>query len=152
LQLQPGDWVAVIAAKSSTNKNLEILKSESYVNIIYEDDSLFVIDKPAGRLTTLSHVSKFKGSDIDPTKTCFANANQYLSKRNGRKERVYLVHNLEKECSGILLFAKSDEAKKNMISNWRNVGKSFVALCEGVPAQKAVLFRRFFLEIDMIPV
>ena len=136
LILQPGDWVGILAAKSNTNKNLEILKSDSYVNIIFEDDYLLVVDKAAGRFTTLSHSSKHKTDDVDPTKTCFANVNQYLSKRNGKKERVYLVHNLENEISGILLFAKSDEVKKLMTSYWHNAGKSFIALCEGVPSNK----------------
>lgn len=94
--------------------------------ILYEDADLIVIDKPAGMLTTHTRAKE--------TNTAEEWLNDYVRKgqRKSRKH-VWLVHRLDRETSGVMMFAKSEMTADWFRSQWNEVTeKIYVARVEGV--------------------
>ena len=91
--------------------------------IIYEDDAIIAVNKSAGVLTIPDryHPERFN---------LFVQLNQ-------RYGKVFVVHRLDKETSGILLFAKNEEAHKALSQQFENrsVHKSYFAILDGVLPQ-----------------
>lgn len=94
------------------------------INVLYEDAYLIVIEKKAGVLSIA--VGKNKG------KSAHAILNHYLKKTNHRGQAL-LVHKLEVDESGIMIFAKDEETKFNLQKNWKEliINHTFVGLVEG---------------------
>lgn len=109
--------------------------NSSDIDILYEDEVLFVINKPAGITvnnseTTAGQVTlqDFIASKYD-TATLFPDLLEHdFVKRNG------IVHRLDKETSGVILIAKTKDAFENLQLQFkeRRVQKSYTALCHGV--------------------
>ncbi|MBS0635518.1 MAG: hypothetical protein JSR37_08660, partial [Verrucomicrobia bacterium] len=101
---------AVLAGQKITLNVVEQKIEE--IAYIYEDEAILVIDKPAGI-------------------TCDERLVKSLAKAN---KQVILVHRLDKETTGLLLLAKSEDIKKYFIEEFRNlaVEKSYVAIVDGV--------------------
>lgn len=92
--------------------------------ILYEDRDLLVVDKPAGLLTI--------GTDRDKSRTAHALLNDYVRKGDPKsRNRVYVVHRLDQDTSGLLLFAKSEPAKKVLQQNWETTEKHYLAIVHG---------------------
>lgn len=97
--------------------------------ILYEDKDLLVVDKPAGLLTI--------GTDRDKSRTAHALLNDYVRKGDPKsRNRVYVVHRLDQDTSGLLLFAKSEAAKKFLQENWETTEKHYLAIVHGRLAVK----------------
>lgn len=73
------------------------------VQIIYEDDWLIVADKPSGLLT----MSTGKASDVTA-----------YSILTGHFGKIFIVHRLDRDTSGLLVFAKDEETKLSLQENW----------------------------------
>ena len=96
--------------------------------IIFEDDSLFVVDKPSGWITNEAGTTK-----VQPVlQTWMRNNFDYPVKRDG-EVRYGIVHRLDKETSGILLVAKTKEAFAKLQAEFkgRKVQKTYTALLHG---------------------
>lgn len=120
--LYPGDRVSMSAEK----KAVIDLQPKLGIKILYEDDAVVVIDKPADLLTI--------GTEKERTKTAYFQLNEYLRERNpDKRERVFIVHRLDKDTSGIIVFAKNETAKRRLQENWDDVEKLYLAVVEGVP-------------------
>jgi 23S rRNA pseudouridine1911/1915/1917 synthase len=120
--LQPGDKVSL----SSEKKAVSDIHPKLGIQIIYEDAAVIVIDKPSGLLTI--------GTEKEKTKTAYFQLNEYLGARNPeKKERVFIVHRLDKDTSGLIVFAKTEAAKRRMQEKWGDVEKLYLAIVEGVP-------------------
>ena len=92
--------------------------------ILYEDRDIIVVDKASGLLTI--------GTDRDKSRTAHAILNDYVRKGNAKsRNRVFIVHRLDRETSGLLLFAKSEEAKLFLQQNWDQTEKSYLAVVHG---------------------
>jgi tRNA pseudouridine32 synthase/23S rRNA pseudouridine746 synthase/23S rRNA pseudouridine1911/1915/1917 synthase len=103
------------------------------VTLLHEDDHILVVDKPSGLLTM--------GTERDKSRTAHALLNEYVRKGNSRsRSRVYIVHRLDRDTSGILLFAKSEQAKEFLQSDWDNTTKIYLAVVLGQvsPAQGTI--------------
>ncbi len=99
------------------------------INIIYEDDELIVIEKPAGLLTIASETEK--------TKTAYYQLNEFLKLRTPRTgERIFIVHRLDRDTSGLIVFAKNEKVKRTLQEGWKEVEKRYYAIVEGVPLKK----------------
>jgi 23S rRNA pseudouridine1911/1915/1917 synthase len=99
------------------------------INIIFEDDHLIVIEKPAGLLTIASETEK--------TKTAYYQLNEFLKLRTPRtRERIFIVHRLDRDTSGLIMFAKNEKVKKTLQEGWKEVEKRYYALVEGTPEKK----------------
>jgi 23S rRNA pseudouridine1911/1915/1917 synthase len=94
-------------------------------DIIYEDDWLIAINKPAGLLTV--------ATDREKEKTAYR-----MLKDGGREGHIFVVHRLDRDTSGVLLFAKSREIRDVLQSSWEDaVKREYLAICEGVFEQKS---------------
>jgi tRNA pseudouridine32 synthase/23S rRNA pseudouridine746 synthase/23S rRNA pseudouridine1911/1915/1917 synthase len=94
------------------------------VTLLYEDAHILVVDKPCGLLTM--------GTERDKSRTVHSILNDYVRKGNPKsRNRVYIVHRLDRDTSGILLFAKSEQAKLFLQSDWENTTKIYLAVVFG---------------------
>jgi len=99
------------------------------IRIAYEDGALIVIEKPAGLLTIASETEKVK--------TAYYQLNEFLKQRSsGERERIYIVHRLDRDTSGLLVFAKSEAAKLTLQGSWKTAEKRYYAIVEGTPVKK----------------
>jgi tRNA pseudouridine32 synthase/23S rRNA pseudouridine746 synthase/23S rRNA pseudouridine1911/1915/1917 synthase len=94
------------------------------LEIIYEDEDILVVDKPAGLLTI--------GTDNNKTRTAYYMLTDYVRKGNPRsRNRIFVVHRLDQSTSGVLVFAKNEEAKFRLQSEWKDAEKKYVAVIYG---------------------
>ena len=108
--------------------------------ILHEDRDVIVIDKPAGLLTTHTRAKE--------TNTAEEILNDYVRKGQWKsRNRVWLVHRLDRETSGVMMFAKSDEVADWFRSNWNELTeKTYVARVEGVLDEKEGVFESWLAE------
>lgn len=92
--------------------------------ILYEDHDLIAIEKPSGLLTI--------ATDKEKQKTAYHFVNEYIKKKEHHS--IFILHRLDQETSGILLFAKNEKIKKYMQDNWNFIVKKrgYYALVEGI--------------------
>ncbi|MCF6314071.1 MAG: RNA pseudouridine synthase [Verrucomicrobiales bacterium] len=99
------------------------------LSIIYEDHDILVADKSSGLLTI--------SNDKVKENTAFYLLNNYVRKGNQRSHsRIFIVHRLDRDTSGIILFAKSEEAKHYLQDEWQNFTKKYYAVVCGKPKQE----------------
>jgi len=92
--------------------------------ILHEDKDIIVVVKRAGLLTV--------GTDREKSKAAHYLLNDYVRKGNPKsRNRAYVVHRLDKDTSGVLIFAKSEQAKKFLQENWKNTEKHYLAIVHG---------------------
>ena len=92
--------------------------------VLYEDGHIIVVDKPAGLLTV--------GTDSDKSRTAYFVLTDYVRKGAARsRNRIFIVHRLDRETSGVLVFAKSEEAKLRLQEQWPETDKKYLAVVHG---------------------
>ena len=118
-KLYPGD--TIIVSDSPIRK-----KTRSNLPIIYEDNDLIVINKPTKLLSV--------PSDNEKGSTAFRMVNDYLQQKD-KHNRAFIVHRLDEDTSGVLMFAKNDKMAKALTDgdNWNNLVKKrgYYAIIEG---------------------
>ena len=94
------------------------------IEILHDDRDLYVISKQAGILTT--------GTGRSGQFTAEQAMNDYIRKGNDKvPKQVYLVHRIDRETSGLLLFAKSALAQSRLQQDWDRTEKNYLAVVEG---------------------
>ena len=78
------------------------MSKKEKLDIVYEDKNYIVVNKPSGVLTV--------STDREKEKTLFHKVFTYLKQKN-KNNKVFIVHRLDKDTSGIVLFAKSEKLK-----------------------------------------
>jgi len=118
LTLQEGDRITINFSKTKAGFH------HAKLNIIYEDEYIIVVDKAEGLLA----VATEKNEDS----TAFRIIMNYLKKQS-LKNRLYVVHRIDRETSGVLLFAKQKETQLLLQENWhRDVHERiYYAMVEG---------------------
>ena len=104
------------------------LKSEDInLKIIYEDNNILVIDKPT-KLLTISN----KNEKED---TLYRKVSDYLKKQN---KKVFIIHRLDYDTSGIIMFAKNQKVQKLYQDSWNDLAKEreYTAVVEGITPNK----------------
>lgn len=92
--------------------------------VLHEDRDIIVVVKPVGLLTI--------GTEREKSRTAHFLLNDYVTKGNPKsRNRVYVVHRLDQDTSGILLFAKNESAKKFLQENWPQTEKHYLAIVSG---------------------
>ena len=92
--------------------------------LIHEDRDIIVVDKPAGLLTI--------GTEREKSRTAYFILTDYVRKGVAKsRNRVFIVHRLDRETSGILIFAKNEEAKFRLQSLWQDTKKRYLAVVHG---------------------
>ena len=115
-------------------------------DVLHEDRNFIVIDKPAGLLTTHT---RLRGRLARETQQTAENLlNEYLRKGQSRSRlRVWLVHRLDRDTSGVMMFAKSRRAAEAMRDRWNEItSKVYVARVEGRLERDSGSFRSFLAE------
>lgn len=115
------------------------------LTVLHEDDHVIVVEKPCGLLTM--------GTDRDKSRTVHAILNDYVRRGNPRsKNRVYIVHRLDRDTSGILILAKSETAKIYLQGNWQDTEKRYLAVVHGQLAQKTGTISSYLTENSALTV
>lgn len=117
--LRRGDIITIESGRG----NVELRHPK--LRVVYEDDALIVVEKKNGLLTVPVK------ADSKET-TVFSILKEYVRKQSHRNT-VHVVHRLDRETSGLLVFAKSPELQEYMRTYWRQLvtKRSYVALVEG---------------------
>ena len=114
--------------------------------ILFEDDDVIVIEKPAGLLAThtklvgrLARESQFTAENL---------LNDYVRKGQAKsKKRVWLVHRLDRETSGVMMFAKSEEVAEKFRADWASLTeKTYLARVGGLLEEESGTFESYLLE------
>lgn len=107
---------------NSSRGNIELTHPK--LRIMYEDSDLIVVEKKEGLLS----VTTGKEKEI----TAFQILKNYV-KKSSPQNRIYVVHRLDRETSGILVFAKNRDAQLTLQENWHEIvtKRVYVALVEG---------------------
>jgi RluA family pseudouridine synthase len=109
------------------------------VIVLYEDRDILVVDKPAGLLTI--------GTDSGKSLTAYSILTNYVRKGNARsRDRVFIVHRLDRDTSGVLVFAKSEAAKNRLQNDWHNVHKRYLAVVHGTCRKTSDTIRTYLAE------
>ena len=102
-------------------------KANNNINIIYEDNDIIVIDKPS-KILTISN----KNENVN---TLYRMVSDYLRKEH---KKVFIIHRLDFDTSGIIMFAKSQKVQKLYQDNWNDLAKirEYTAIVDGITANK----------------
>ena len=99
------------------------------LEILYEDHDIIVVNKVNGLLTV--------STDRTREQTAYYLLTDYVRKGNSKsRNRVHIVHRLDRDTSGILIFAKSAEAKEFLQTEWAGFEKKYYAVVQGTLLKK----------------
>ncbi|RKY37538.1 MAG: RNA pseudouridine synthase [Candidatus Omnitrophota bacterium] len=111
------------------------------IKILYEDRDIIVIDKGAGLLSVKAN--------YDSEKTAHRLLTNYIRKGNLKANtKLFVVHRLDRETSGVLIFAKSFEIREKFATQWKNVEKKYLALVYGNLTEKSGIIESYLAEDD----
>src|SRR5215470_11825644 len=93
------------------------------IRVVFEDSCIIVVDKPAGLLTM--------GTEREKTNTVYA-ALRACANSKRPPEKIFIVHRLDREASGLLVFAKTTEAKEYLQNQFKDhsAGRQYIAVVE----------------------
>jgi 23S rRNA pseudouridine1911/1915/1917 synthase len=108
------------------------------VPIVFEDDYVLVAEKPAGLLT---YGEKGTGGT-----SLYRVLRDFIQERTNSSRQLYVVHRLDREVSGIVVFAKHERIQQQIKTNWKETKKLYYALVEGRPQKKQGTLRSWLKE------
>ena len=114
--------------------------------VLHEDCDLIVIDKPAGLLATHTHLAGRAARESQATAENFLN--DYVRKGQARsRKRVWLVHRLDRETSGVMMFAKNERVASAFRERWGELTeKTYLARVEGALEEEEGVFESYLAE------
>ncbi|MCB1226153.1 MAG: RluA family pseudouridine synthase [Verrucomicrobiales bacterium] len=120
--LQPGDRVEIRKAPAP-HPATEQLRG---LTLIHEDADLLIVEKPAGLLSIAAKNER--------ERTAYALLTDYVRTRyRGQGARVWIVHRLDLDTSGLMVFARTEEVKRRLQADWSAVAKDYLAITDGHP-------------------
>lgn len=109
------------------------------LTILYEDRDILVVDKISGLLTI--------GTEKIRENTAFFLLNSYVKKGNLKsKNRIFIVHRLDRDTSGVLVFAKHENAKRFLQEQWQGFEKIYYAVVHGTLEEKEGIITSYLAE------
>jgi tRNA pseudouridine32 synthase/23S rRNA pseudouridine746 synthase/23S rRNA pseudouridine1911/1915/1917 synthase len=115
------------------------------LTILHEDKDVIVVDKPCGLLTM--------GTERDKSRTAHSILNEYVRKGDTRsRNRIYIVHRLDRDTSGILIFAKSEAAKIFLQGQWQDTDKRYLTVVHGSLSPKEGTISSYLAENSALTV
>lgn len=129
------DYLLKVGDKISFNGK----KDKMGLKIIYEDDLFLVIDKPVNLLTV--------ATDKEKEKTAYVEVNKYI-KCNNPKEKIYVLHRLDRDTSGVLVFCKNERVKNVLQDSWNECvsSREYYAVVEGSVSSKQGTIKSYLKE------
>ena len=108
------------------------------LDILYEDEYLIAINKPCGLLS----ISNDKEKDI----TAYRMVSDYVKSSN-KKNYIFVVHRLDQDTSGVLMFCKNEKIRDRLQENWNTVVKKrgYIAIVDGKLSDNGTI-RSFLME------
>ena len=107
--------------------------------VLYEDYDILVVDKRSGLLT----ISSAK----DKEKTAYYRLTDYVRKGNKKsKNRIFIVHRLDRDTSGVLVFAKNEKAKHTLQAQWQTFTKTYFAVVHGILPERQGIITSYLAE------
>jgi len=121
------------------NDIVEIIqkKTTSELSILLEDKDIIIVDKPANLLT----ISTTKEKE----KTLYHMVSMYI-KKNHKQGKVFIIHRLDKETSGIVIFAKNEKTKQKLQENWDKVKRYYMTVVHGEVKKKQDILKTYLEE------
>lgn len=118
---------------------------DSRVDIIYEDKDIIVVNKPASMLTI--------STDKEKEKTLYHIVSDYIKIKN-KNARIFIIHRLDRETSGLIVFAKNEMIKNMYQENWSELAvyRGYIAVVEGKPEIKSRKIINYLVEKDNMKV
>ena len=111
------------------------------IKILYEDRDIIVIDKRSGLLSVKTN--------YEAEKTAHHLLTNYVRKGNPKsKIKLFVVHRLDRDTSGVLIFAKSYSIREKFTAQWEQVEKKYVAVVHGTLVEKSGILESFLAEGD----
>jgi RluA family pseudouridine synthase len=133
--LRTGDKIDIQTDKKT--KKPHFIKSQ--LEIIHEDDDILVINKPAGLLSIATETEKMN--------TAYFMMTDYVrAKSESEEARIFIVHRLDRDVSGLLVFAKNEKAKHALQDQWDDVERRYYAVVEGTPEKKQDKIESYLFE------
>lgn len=109
------------------------------LTILHEDQDIIVVDKINGLLTM--------GTEREKEKTAYFLLTDYVRKGNPRsRNRIFIVHRLDRDTSGVLVFAKSEQAKQFLQNNWKDFSKTYFAVVHGQMKEEEGIITSYLVE------
>ncbi len=132
-ELKPGDTVVISAARHTGGLMARNMR------LVYEDEHLIVIDKNAGLLSMASDNEKYL--------TAYNILSTYV-KSQKPSNRIFIVHRLDRDTSGLMMFARSEKVQSLLQRDWkRNVtARTYVALVEGKVTEPEGIVKSYIYE------
>jgi tRNA pseudouridine32 synthase/23S rRNA pseudouridine746 synthase/23S rRNA pseudouridine1911/1915/1917 synthase len=94
------------------------------IAILHEDKEILVVNKPEGLLTVATEREK--------SRTAHSLLTEYIRRGCGRsRKQLFVVHRLDRDTSGVLIFAKSEEAMLRLKAQWKQTEKKYLAVVHG---------------------
>lgn len=108
------------------------------LDILYEDEYLIAINKPCGLLSI--------SNDKEKIITAYRMVSDYVKSKN-KKNFIFVVHRLDQDTSGIMMFCKNEKIRDKMQENWNNIVKKrgYIAIVDGKISGKGT-FHSFLME------
>jgi len=136
--LRAGDIVSVSSKEWAITRQL---LTESFIYPVYDDNDLIVVNKPPG-LLTISNETTYSN-------TLYFKVTDYVRAASGTREsRIFVVHRLDEDVSGLIVFAKTEQSKRELQNNWDTVIKKYYAVVEGCPKEKYGEIKSYLEEDD----
>ncbi len=122
-ELRPGQCVEVCWDRKNPQQQAHGL------NIVYEDQELIIINKPSGLLTI--------ATDKEKRKTAYAILSNYVKMENP-DNKIFIIHRLDRETSGLLMFAKNEKIKQQIQETWTTTidQRTYIGVVEGEVQQQ----------------
>lgn len=109
------------------------------VQLVYEDDDIIVINKGYGLLSM--------GTDRIKDGTAYSIVRDYI-KWHDPRAKLFIIHRLDRDTSGLMMFAKNEQAKETMQHNWNNMvlNRKYLAVVEGRVEQEEGTIQSYLAE------
>lgn len=118
------------------------IKSTNKIDIIYEDNDIIVVNKPCGLLTI--------STDKEKTKTLYNLVSEYVKSSN-KNNKIFVIHRLDRDTSGIVMFAKNMIVKNMYQNNWNDLIKNrcYYAIVNGDMDKNEGTIKSYLTEKNM---
>jgi 23S rRNA pseudouridine1911/1915/1917 synthase len=142
--LKPGDKIEIKVERAPRHVVPPLPKG---LEIVHEDDAIIVLNKGAGWLTV--------ALDSGNGRTAYAALTDHVRATDARN-RVWIVHRLDRDTSGLIVFAKTEPYKRVLQQNWHKFDKTYLAIAEGVIKRDSGTLRchvneEFSLRVRSVP-
>jgi 23S rRNA pseudouridine1911/1915/1917 synthase len=106
--------------------------------ILLEDDHLVAVEKPSGLLSI--------ATEKEYHQTLYRMVSEYVKETAGGRARIFIVHRLDRDVSGVMVFAKNEASKQRLQKGWGDAEKIYHAVVDGNPPASEGTVRNWLRE------